>query len=94
MPSALICILHPRKLTTVPLFWEDCRQSNNFFTYGALMKVEPRPEITSYNTDFLIPRLYPPLSSGHLTLIYQTDAGELTTKARGGWVRRQFLPIS
>ena len=25
---------------------------NNFFTYGALMKVEPRPEITSYNPDF------------------------------------------
>ena len=58
------------------------------------MKVEPRPEITSYNPDFLIPRLYPTPSFGHLTLIYQADAGELTTKARGGGVRRRFLPIS
>lgn len=58
------------------------------------MKVEPRPEITSYNPDFLIPRLYPTPSFGHLTLIYQADAGKLTTKARGGGVRRQFLPIS
>ena len=58
------------------------------------MKVEPRPEITSYNPDFLIPRPYPTHSSGHLTLIYQADAGELTTKAWGGGVRRQFLPIS
>lgn len=58
------------------------------------MKVEPRSEITSYNPDFLIPRLYPTPSSGHLTLIYQADAGELTTEAWGGGVRRQFLPIS
>lgn len=58
------------------------------------MKVELRPEITSYNPDFLIPRLYPTPSFGHLTLIYQADAGKLTTKAWGGGVRRQFLPIS
>ena len=58
------------------------------------MKVEPRLEITSYNPVFLIPRPYPTPSSGHITLIYQADAWELTTKARGGGVRRQFLPIS
>lgn len=45
------------------------------------MKVEPRPEITSYNPDFLLPRPNPTLSFGHLTLIYQADAVELTTEA-------------
>ena len=93
LPPALICILYTKKLTTALRFPAVCRQSNVFLATRALIQIQHRNKITYFHSDFLLPGPPTALFSGHLALIYPAAAGKLTTKTRGGGLRRQFPPL-
>ena len=73
-------------------------KSNFLFGFANLKSsaAKTKAELTfsiQAHSKFLLSRPHSALSTGHLTLIYPTAAGKLTTNFLSALLRRQFLPI-